>query len=55
MENANQIIELFTSNNEERISFILKNIINLNNERKLIEQKILDDLDYEKFYAEKNI
>jgi single-stranded-DNA-specific exonuclease len=55
LENANQIIELFTSNNDKRITFILNNIINLNNKRKLIEKKILDDLDYEKFYDEKNI
>jgi single-stranded-DNA-specific exonuclease len=33
----------------------LNNIINLNNKRKLIEKKILDDLDYQKFYDEKNI
>ena len=55
IENANQIIELLTSNNEKRITFILNNIVNLNNKRKLIEQKILDDLNYEKFYDEKNI
>jgi single-stranded-DNA-specific exonuclease len=55
IENANQIIELLTSNNEQRITFILNNIINLNNKRKLIEKKILDDLNYEKFYNEKNI
>jgi single-stranded-DNA-specific exonuclease len=55
IENANQIIELLTSNNEKRITFILNNIVNLNNKRKLIEQKILDDLYYEKFYDEKNI
>jgi single-stranded-DNA-specific exonuclease len=55
LENANQIIELLTSNNDKRITFILNNIINLNNKRKLIEKKILDDLDYEKFYDEKNI
>ena len=55
LENANQIIELLTSNNDKRITFILNNIINLNNKRKLIEKKILDDLDYKKFYDEKNI
>src|SRR6056300_921166 len=55
LENANQIIELLTSNNDKRITFILNNIINLNNKRKLIEKKILDDLDYEKFYDEKDI
>jgi len=55
IENANQIIELLTSNNQKHITFILNNIVNLNNKRKLIEQKILDDLDYEKFYDEKNI
>jgi single-stranded-DNA-specific exonuclease len=55
LENANQIIELLTSNNDKRITFILNNILNLNNKRKLIEKKILDDLDYEKFYDEKNI
>ena len=55
IENANQIIELLTSNNEKRIIFILNNIVNLNNKRKSIEQKILDDLNYEKFYDEKNI
>ena len=55
LENAHQIIELFTSSNEKLITLILKNIINLNNKRKLIEKKILDDLDYQKFYDEKNI
>jgi len=55
IENAHQIIELFTSKNEEIITLILKNIINLNNKRKLIEKKILDNLDYQKFYDEKKI
>jgi single-stranded-DNA-specific exonuclease len=55
LESAHQIIELFTSNNEKLIALILKNIINLNNKRKLIEKKILDDLGYQKFYDEKNI
>src|SRR6056300_1380943 len=40
IENANQIIELLTSNNQKHITFILNNIVNLN---------------YEKFYDEKNI
>jgi single-stranded-DNA-specific exonuclease len=55
IENANQIIELFTSNNEKLITSILKNIINLNNKRKLIEKRILNDLDYKNLYEEKNI
>jgi len=55
LESAHQIIKLFTSNNEKLIALILKNIINLNNKRKLIEKKILDYLDYQKFYDEKNI
>jgi single-stranded-DNA-specific exonuclease len=55
LENANQIVELFTSKNENIIKSIIQNIINLNNKRISIERKILDELDYAKFYNEKNI
>jgi len=55
LENANQIVELFTTKNEKSITQILKNIINLNNKRKLIEKKILDELNYKNFYDEINI
>jgi single-stranded-DNA-specific exonuclease len=55
LENANQIIELFTTRNVKRILSISENIYNLNIKRKSIEKLIVDDLDYKKFYDEKNI
>jgi single-stranded-DNA-specific exonuclease len=53
--NANQIVELFTTNSDDRVKNILENIFNLNEKRKFIEKKILDDLDYKNFYNEVGI
>ena len=53
--NANQIVELFTTNSGDQIKNILENIFNLNEKRKFIEKKILDDLDYKNFYNEEGI
>src|SRR5210317_2013139 len=49
LSNANQIVELFTTESRNRILEILKNICKINEKRKLIERKILDDLELEKF------
>src|SRR6056300_1616709 len=48
LSNANQIVELFTTESRNRILEILKNICKLNEKRKLIERKIIDDLELEK-------
>src|SRR6056300_1265295 len=48
LDNANQIVELFTTESNNRILEILDNIYKLNNKRKLIENQILNDLEFEK-------
>ena len=48
LSNANQIVELFTTESNNRILEILENICKLNEKRKLIERKIIDDLELEK-------
>jgi len=48
LSNANQIVELFTTESSNRVLEILKNICKLNEKRKLIERKIIDDLELEK-------
>jgi single-stranded-DNA-specific exonuclease len=48
LDNANQIVELFTTKSNNRILEILDNIYKLNNKRKLIENQILNDLEFEK-------
>ena len=55
LENANQIVELFTTHLEDRVVNILQNLYNLNNRRKLIESRILDELDYENLHNKKGI
>ena len=50
LDDANQIVELFTSKSNNRITKILDNISKLNKQRKLIEKRILDDLDFRKLY-----
>ena len=55
LTNANQIVELFTISSTERIKNILVNIFNLNEKRKFIEKKLLNDLDYKNFYNEEGI
>src|SRR5210317_1005489 len=53
--NANQIVELFTTGSNNRVLEILENICKLNDKRKLIERKILNDLEFDQFYNENNI
>ena len=55
LNNANQIVELFTTKNINRMSEIVKNICKLNDKRKSIENKILNELELEKFNDEKGI
>jgi len=55
LSNANLIVELFTTKSNIRILEILENICKLNNQRKLIEKKILNDLEFDQFYNENDI
>ena len=55
LENANVVIELFTTKSEEKIYKISNNLFKLNNQRKLIEDKILDELDYLNLYNEQGV
>jgi single-stranded-DNA-specific exonuclease len=55
LSNANQIIELFTTKSSNQISEIMENICKLNDKRKSIENKILNELELEKFNDEKGI
>jgi single-stranded-DNA-specific exonuclease len=49
LSNANQVVELFTTESNKRVLEILENICKLNDKRKLIERKIIDDLELEKW------
>ena len=53
LENANEVIELFATESEEKIYKILIKLSKLNNKRKLIEKRILDELNYLDLYNEK--
>ena len=55
LSNANQIIELLTTKSSNQISEIVENICKLNDKRKSIENKILNELELEKFNDEKGI
>jgi single-stranded-DNA-specific exonuclease len=55
LSNANQIIELFTTKSRNQISEIVENICKLNDKRKSIENKILNELELDKFNDEKGI
>jgi single-stranded-DNA-specific exonuclease len=55
LSNANQIVELFTTESKNRVLEILENICKLNDKRKLIEKNIIDDLELEKFNDENGI
>ena len=48
LDNANQIVELFTTESNNRILEILDKIYKLNNKRKLIENQIINNLEFEK-------
>jgi len=55
LSNANQIIDLFTTKSSNQISEIVENICKLNDKRKSIENKILNELELEKFNDKKGI
>jgi len=55
LSNANQIVELFTTESKNRVLEILENICKLNDKRKLIERNIIDDLELEKLNDENGI
>jgi single-stranded-DNA-specific exonuclease len=55
LSNANQIVELFTTESKKRILEIIENICKLNDKRKLIERNIIDDLELEKLNDENGI
>jgi len=55
LDDANQIVELFTTESNNRVIKILDNINKLNNQRKLIENRILNDLEFNKLYKENDI
>ena len=55
LENANQIIELLTTNSEELIIKIINKINKFNEKRKFIEKEILSKLDTKKIEKQKGI
>jgi len=55
LSNANQIVELFTTKSSIKISNIVENICKLNDKRKSIENKILNELELEKLNEEKGV
>jgi single-stranded-DNA-specific exonuclease len=55
LDDANQIVELFTTESSNQVIKILDNINKLNNQRKLIENRILNDLVFNKLYKENDI
>jgi single-stranded-DNA-specific exonuclease len=52
LNNSNYGVELLSSDNLETIKDRAKKLINLNNKRKIIEQNILDEIDFEKIKNE---
>jgi len=52
LNNSNYGVELLSSDNLELIKNRAKKLINLNNKRKIIEQNILDEIDFEKIKDE---
>ncbi|WP_440911866.1 single-stranded-DNA-specific exonuclease RecJ [Candidatus Pelagibacter sp.] len=55
IENANQIIELLTTNSEELIIKIINKINKLNEKRKILEKNILDELNTKKIENQKGV
>jgi len=55
LSNANQIVELFTTKSSIKISNIVEKICKLNDKRKSIENKILNELELEKLNKEKGV
>jgi single-stranded-DNA-specific exonuclease len=52
LNNSNYGVELLSTDNFEIIKDRAKKLINLNNKRKIIEQNILDEIDFEKIKNE---
>jgi len=52
LNNANYAVELLSTDNEKIIKDRAKKLIELNNKRKIIEQNILDEIDFEKIKKE---
>jgi single-stranded-DNA-specific exonuclease len=52
LNNSNYGVELLSTDNLETIKDRAKKLINLNNKRKIIEQNILDEIDFEKIKNE---
>ena len=52
LNNSNYGVELLSTDNLETIKDRAKKLINLNNKRKIIEQNILDEIDFEKIEKE---
>jgi single-stranded-DNA-specific exonuclease len=52
LNNSNYGVELLSADNLETIKDRAKKLINLNNKRKIIEQNILDEIDFEKIKNE---
>ena len=55
LENANKIVEMLTTKSKTNITKIISKIYNLNNQRKLIEKRILDKFDFESIYNQKEL
>ena len=55
LENANKIVEMLTTKSRTNITKIISKIYNLNNQRKLIEKRILDKFDFESIYNQKGV
>src|SRR6056300_230395 len=56
LNNSNYGVELLSTDNEETIKDRAKKLIKLNNKRKIIEQNIIDEIDFEKIKKEnKNV
>jgi len=54
LNNSNYGVELLSTDNLETIKDRAKKLIDLNNQRKIIEQNILDEIDFEKIKNENN-
>ena len=55
LENANMIVEMLTTKSKTNIIKIISKIYNLNNQRKLIEKRILDKFDFDNLYNQKGV
>jgi len=55
LENANQIIELLTTNSNELVKEIISRLYKLNEKRKLLEKRILDQLDIKDLESQQGV